>query len=113
MRSGTVPGGGRTVDPRLAVIDDEQPTAGAGRRMRGGRLGAFEKMPQRQHLVGLGHIFRARRMEHQRLAVARDFQISVRLFVDPTDVPEERVHLVPAEVVRERMLEDRLIGPQM
>jgi hypothetical protein len=54
---------------------------------------------QRHELVRLGDILRARRVEQENLPVAGHLQIAVGFHLDLAEVPQQGMHLAPAEIV--------------
>ena len=54
-----------------------------------------------------------RRMQHQGLAIAGHLQVAVRFLVNLAEMAKQRMHIMPAEILRNRMLEDPVKGAQM
>jgi hypothetical protein len=52
-------------------------------------------------------------MHHQNLSVACHLQVAIRLLDDLGDVIKQNAHIPPGESVREWMLEDLVVGPQV
>ena len=54
-----------------------------------------------------------RRMQHDSLAIAGHFQVAVRFLLDLTKMAKQRINVMPLQIVRNRMLKDRIVGAQM
>ena len=54
-----------------------------------------------------------RRMQNQGLAVARHLQVAVRFLFNLTEMAKQSMNVMPPQIVRDWMLEDRIVGAQM
>jgi hypothetical protein len=45
--------------------------------------------------------------------VARHLQVAVGFLIDLTELAQQGMHIVPPEIVRDGMLEDRVVGAQV
>lgn len=103
----------RMEEAALVVVDHKQPMRLASRRFEPYGLGAFEKVTQGHKLGRFGNILRAAWVQDQDLPVARDLQVAVGLFLNLSYVSKQSVYFAPSQIVRERMLEDCLVGAQV
>jgi hypothetical protein len=70
-------------------------------------------MAQRHEFVRRADLLGAGRMEEQALPVARHLQIAVGLGFNLSDMAKQRMNIVPRQVMRDRMLENRVVGAQV
>jgi hypothetical protein len=52
-------------------------------------------------------------MQHDGLAIAGHFQVAVRFWLNLTKMAKQRINIMPLQIVRNRMLEDGIVGAQM
>ena len=106
-------GSGRAVDPGLAVIDHDEPVGIFSVRTGGGRLRTLEKVAQLHEFLGRGDIFGPGRMQDHDLPVACDLQGAVGFVFDLGELAKQGMNVVPLQIVRYGVLEDRGVGAQM
>ena len=111
VRSGTWNFGAE--DPRLMMIDHEQPVSVFIAILGHGGLGPLQKMTKPNNLVDLSDVLGEWWMQDDVLSVAPYLQVSVGFFIDRAKVTEQGVNILPFEVVRNRVLENSVVGPQM
>jgi hypothetical protein len=77
------------------------------------RVRTFEEVPDPHQFIDLRDILVAVGLHDQRVPVSRHFQFSIRFLFDFGDLAQHGAKVPPFEIVRRRVLEDRLIGPQV
>lgn len=100
-------------EPRALVIDHQQPVL--RRRCWGGweDIGAFEEVAENENFLGSGDILGMVGMEHQGLTIPGQLGVAVVFDLHGAEVAKQLEDIVPAEIVRNRMLKDRVVGAQV
>ena len=73
----------------------------------------LEEVTDPHEVIHLGDILLLGVREDEDLPVIGDLEVAVGLFLDLTELAEQRVHVMPAQVVGNGMLENRVEGAQV